>query len=527
MFASSLEEVVHKQGWPRLKLFSDLRLGNTQVTEQFTALILAGVAAVVIGGVAHMGAHRNQTANLAMGEPFAHDMAIEFADNSQPILSVAAEQPVSEAEEAAARDEFAMTNATPEGLLAPLTLAPVAAPLVQQLAAAVAPPPKPEHIVRTAEIGRKGSLSGLLVAEADLDDSEVSAVTKALATVYKGKLARGVELSMRFTQIGDDETFDGLSFQPDFTTEVRVTRLADGSFKADKINTPLERQRNAVEGTVRGSLVESGVARGVPRNVMSSMLRAFSHEVDFQRDIHAGDKFRVLYDQPRAKNGQAVGDATIIYAAIEGREVKKAVYRVIYNDGTAEYFNDRGEGVRRGLMRTPIDGAHVTSNYGMRRHPILGYSKFHQGVDFAAPAGTPIFAAGDGVVEEAGFHGSYGRFILIKHRNGLETAYGHMSRFARALREGDHVGQGDVIGYVGSTGRSTGPHLHFEVRVNDAPVNPLSVSMHVGSQLSGKGMVQFNAGKSAIDAEFRRRAVATKETPVKVASRGKLKAGEE
>ncbi len=497
-----------------MKLFSDLRLNNAQMSEQFTALILAGVAAVVIGGVAHMSAHRHQ---LVRSVPAAQNYANNYV-NSQPI--------VRSVKEAAPAEVVATAQVAPvqpqrpapslfmtSGDLPPLVLAPVAAPVLADAAAMLeqAVPPKPEHIVRTAEITRNNALNNLLVAEADLENAEVTAITKALALVYKGRYPRGLEVSMRFTRLGDDETFDGLTFQPEPTVEVQVNRLADGSYKAEKLITPLERQRNAVEGTIKTSLIEAGIAQGVPRNVMSAMVRAFSHEVDFQRDLHPGDKFRVLYDQAHAKNGQPVGEATIIYAAIETSEAKKAIFRVIYNDGTTEYFNDIGESVRRGLMRTPIDGAHVSSSYGMRRHPILGYSKFHQGVDFSAPTGTPVLAAGDGVVEEVGFRSGYGRFVLLRHRNGLETAYAHMSRFARGINPGDHVSQGDVIAFVGASGRATGPHLHFEVRVNSQPVNPLTVNMQAGSKLAGRSLAQFKAGKVAIEAEFRRRALTVKD----------------
>lgn len=494
-----------------MKLFSDLRLNNTQVTEQFTALILAGVAAVVIGGVAHMGAHRT-VAPRALAASFAQDVREDFS-NSQPIVR-SVSHVVASAEVAV--EHASKTRAQPlllSGTLPPVAVAPVASLMVQQVVVALEQVNvRPEHIVRTAEIGRNNSLNNLLVSEADLEAEEVAAITKALAAVYKGKYQRGLEVSLRFTHTGDDEVFDGLTFQPEPTTEVQVTRMASGAFKAEKINTPLERLRHAVESTIKTTLIDAGLSQGVPRNVMSSMVRAFSHEIDFQRDLHPGDKFRVLYDQPQTKNGQPIGESTIIYAAIEeaGGE-KKAIYRVIYGDGTAEYFNEQGESVRRGLMRTPIDGAHMTSNFGMRRHPILGYSKFHQGVDFSAPTGTPIFAAGDGVVEEVGYKSGYGRFVLLKHRTGLETAYAHMSRFARGLEVGEHVSQGEVIAFVGATGRATGPHLHFEVRVEGQPINPLKVNMQAGSKLSGKSLAQFKSGKTAIESEFRRRSLTVRE----------------
>lgn len=509
-----------------MKLLSDLRLNNAQVSEQFTALILAGVAAVVIGGVAHMGAHRHGSLRLslptvAVGQPTAAD---DFS-NSQPIVRSVRDMPVAGQTVATAIEKPVVEAPAPtpsfllSGTLPPIALAPVATPWVAETVAVLEQvAAKPEHIVRTAEISRSNALQNLLSVEADLENAEVAAITKALSAVYKGKYPRGLEVSLRFTRLGDEETFDGLTFQPEPTLEIKVARLADGSFKAEKIVTPLERQRNAVAGNIRTTLIEAGLEHGVPRSVMSAMVRAFSHEIDFQRDLHPGDKFRVLYDQPYSKNGQPVGDATIIYAAIETGGVKHAIFRVIYSDGTAEYFNDQGESVRRGLMRTPIDGAHVSSTFGMRRHPIMGYSKFHQGVDFAAPSGTPVLAAGDGVIQDIGYRSGYGNFILVRHRAGLETAYAHMSRFARGVRKGDTVNQGDVIAYVGSTGRSTGPHLHFEVRVDGQQINPMKVNMQAGSRLSGKALAQFKAGKVAIEAEFRRRALTAKGDTVKLAA---------
>jgi murein DD-endopeptidase MepM/ murein hydrolase activator NlpD len=495
-----------------LKLLSDLRLSNARVTEQFTALILTGVTAVVIGGVVHLGAHRQPVA-LNQSGMIIGENAPTFAttEAASPIFAAMDAAPV--AEDTAVADTPAPEKSKTAVALQPLAMAPLAASALQDATsalkqAALAPPARSEDLVRTAEIGRNRSLASLLASEAELDSADTQAILRALATVHKEKLPRGLEISMRFALANDDEILQKITFQPTVTTEVRVSRQADGSFKAEKVDTPLERHRSAVAGTIRTNLIEAGLANGVPRNVMSSMIRAFSHEIDFQRDIHPGDKFRVLYDQPKAKNGQAVGDATIIYAAIETKASKRAVYRVIYKDGSAEYFNDRAESVKRGLMRTPIDGARMSSGFGMRRHPIMGYSKFHQGVDFAAATGTPIFAAGDGVVTAAEFQGGYGRIVIIRHRNGLETAYAHMSRFGRGLQVGDRLNQGDVIGYVGSSGRSTGPHLHFEVRVNGQAINPMNVNMASGSRLTGKTLAQFNAGKAVIESEFRRRTLA-------------------
>ena len=200
-----------------------------------------------------------------------------------------------------------------------------------------------------------------------------------------------------------------------------------------------------------------------------------------------------------------------------GDEVKP-IYRVIFADNSVDYFDAAGHSTRRALLRTPVAAAHITSGFGMRIHPLLGYSKMHKGVDFGAPIGTPIFAAGSGTVEEIGFKNGFGRFIKIRHDGHLETAYGHMSRFNSRLYRGAHVDQGQVIAYVGMSGRATGAHLHFEVHVNGAEVNPLSVKMPTGRVLEGAQMAQFKSGQTRIRAEFTNLIDHKAQASVKVAS---------
>jgi murein DD-endopeptidase MepM/ murein hydrolase activator NlpD len=235
---------------------------------------------------------------------------------------------------------------------------------------------------------------------------------------------------------------------------------------------------------------------------MAALIRVYAHDIDFQRDIHPGDSFEILYDQPKTAQGKAVGEGAIIYAAMHiGGEIKP-IYRVTFADKTVDYFDAQGHSAKRALLRTPVSAGHITSGFGMRIHPILGYSKMHKGVDFGAPIGTPIFAAGSGTIEEIGFKNGFGRYIRIRHSGNLETAYGHMSRFNTKLYRGAHVNQGEVIAYVGMSGRATGPHLHFEVHVNGVQVNPLSVKLPTGRVLEGAQLLQFKDGQSRIRDEF-------------------------
>ena len=226
-----------------------------------------------------------------------------------------------------------------------------------------------------------------------------------------------------------------------------------------------------LSGTIKSSLYASASKAGMTPRDAQRVADVFRYIVDFQRDLRKGDEFEALFER---KDDGTLG--TIVYAKLTNRGSKIALYRGLAMDGTPGYFDATGRSNKRSIMRTPIAGAKISSRFGMRLHPILGYNKMHRGVDFSAPRGTPIFAAGDGIVEYAGYRGAYGKFIRIRHSGKFETAYAHLSRFAPVAKPGQRVRQGDVIGYVGSTGRSTGPHLHFEIREHGTRVNPMAVA---------------------------------------------------
>ena len=226
------------------------------------------------------------------------------------------------------------------------------------------------------------------------------------------------------------------------------------------------------------------------------MTDIFRYSVDFGRDLRKGDHFEALFE--KGANG-SYGD--ILYAKLTNRGSEIALYRGV-DDVTGEvgYFDAAGKTNKRTLMRTPLAGAQVSSHFGMRRHPVLGYSKMHRGTDFRARTGTPIFAAGDGIVEYLGRKGAYGNYIRIRHNGTFETAYAHMSRFAANLNSGDRVRQGEVIGYVGSTGRSTGPHLHFEILEHGNQINPLNIAdFGPVKGLGGPALSRFKVRVSRIE----------------------------
>ena len=239
------------------------------------------------------------------------------------------------------------------------------------------------------------------------------------------------------------------------------------------------------------------------------LIRIYSWDVDFQRDINNGDKFEILFEKLFTEKGEFVRTGNVIYGNLLLRTKKYPLYRYETSKGTIDYFDDNGRSARKALLRTPINGARLSSRYGKRRHPILGYNKMHRGVDFAAPRGTPIYAAGRGTIVKLGRNGAYGNYIRIRHGSGLETAYAHLSRFRRGLRVGARVPQGKVIGYEGSTGRSTGPHLHYEILKNSRQINPLTLKMVSGKKLTGKELKLFHSKRTKIEKQYGEKSYST------------------
>jgi murein DD-endopeptidase MepM/ murein hydrolase activator NlpD len=369
------------------------------------------------------------------------------------------------------------------------------------VAAAIAP--TPVSATREAELDEGQTFSEMLTDQ-DIAEGDALAASNALSKAYDmRRLRAGQDFTLSFTRTPTKETLTGVTFQPEDTKEISLARAADGSFSAHVNLIPVTRHRIAAGGEIHSTLYEAGDHAGVSHALMASLIRIYSHNIDFQRDVHPGDHFEVLFDQSRTAKGKLVGDSTIVYAKLTMDGKAHALYRVTFNDGTADYFDERGQSVRRALLRTPVAAAHITSGFGMRIHPLLGYSKMHKGIDFGAPIGTPIFAAGSGTIDEIGFKNGYGRYIRIRHNGTMATAYAHMSRFAGNLFSGSRVSQGQVIGYVGMSGRATGPHLHFEVQVNGQQVNPMSVNaMPTGRTLDGKMLVLFKDGQNKIKQEF-------------------------
>jgi murein DD-endopeptidase MepM/ murein hydrolase activator NlpD len=242
------------------------------------------------------------------------------------------------------------------------------------------------------------------------------------------------------------------------------------------------------------SFYHAALQQHIPEKTILKLLRVHSYDVDFKQKVRPGDSFEVFFD---GGNDEEVGELLYTSMTINGQTRK--FYRFRTPDDVVDYYDEQGNSAKKFLMRNPVKGGRYTSGYGDRRHPLLKYLRMHTGVDWAAPAGTPILAAGDGTVEKVGREGGYGNYVRIRHVNGFATAYGHMLRFAPGMEKGVTVKQGQVIGFVGSTGLSTGPHCHFEVMVNNQFVNPMTIQVPRGLQLTGRQLAEFQRERKRIE----------------------------
>ena len=353
--------------------------------------------------------------------------------------------------------------------------------------------------VQTAqlEIAAGGTLMNALL-DLGIDTVQADASIDVLRDVFNPRSIRAGQ-TIDVTYNGADLL--GMDFSPRAGERIEVA-LGEEGYVAREIVLPTERSLEAMEGTIVTSLYGAAEEAGVPLAVLADLIRAYSFDVDFQREIRTGDAFEVLYEVFRDENGNVVRYGAPLFAELNVSGVTLPIYRYTPDSGFTDYFNDKGESVRKALLRTPVDGAKITSGFGMRDHPLLGYSRMHKGVDFGAPTGTPILAAGDGTIEFIGNNSGYDKYIRIRHNSTYKTAYAHMSRFASDLAVGSRVRQGQVIGYVGSTGQSTGPHLHYEVLVNNEQINPLDIKLPSGEVLAGAELDRFYRERDAMDAQY-------------------------
>jgi len=273
--------------------------------------------------------------------------------------------------------------------------------------------------------------------------------------------------------------------------EKLIVSINSNSIKIENKILEKTSYQTSKEFNINNSLYSDGLKNNLPQDILIKLIRLFSFDLDFQRDIKKNTLVSVLYEYDQIKDNNKFEYKDIFYALININGNKLEYFRFLTDDGFVDYFNKDGKNVKKSILKTPLDGARLSSNFGMRKHPILGYNKMHKGVDFAAPTGTPIYAGGNGVIEFIGNNGGYGKYIRIRHNNEYKTAYGHMSGFKKGLSKGLRVNQGEIIGYVGSTGKSTGPHLHYEIIFQNEQINPLKLKLPSGKVLKGKELSKF------------------------------------
>lgn len=351
-------------------------------------------------------------------------------------------------------------------------------------------PPQPVLHETTVTVRRGDTLASIL-AQAGVHHTTTHRVAKALRPHFDPRDLKVGQVLTLTLGLGESSPLHGISLRTDPLTTVSVyVDPASGTAEASTDVLPTTLRPLVVEGSIDSSLYAAAGGK-VPGSVLAEMVGLFSYDVDFQRDLRPGDSFAVMVNEQVAADGAVVDHSAITYAAMTLSGITYEVFRHTTSDGETAHYDRDGDSVRKALLRTPVNGARLSSGYGMRKHPILGYSRMHKGVDFAAPTGTPIYAAGDGVVEQAGWNGGYGKYVRIRHGGSFKTAYAHLSRLGKGVGTGRRVKQGQVIGYVGSTGRSTGPHLHYEILQNDRQVNPRKVRFPAGRKLTGDELAQF------------------------------------
>lgn len=368
----------------------------------------------------------------------------------------------------------------------------------------VAPPPVVWEAPETLPVKlRRGETLEAAVMRAGVAPSEAQ---KAVAVIRASFDPSEMQPGLRFeTSVSPQRGVDSngrliaLSLRPTPARLITLARMPDHAFSLSDEEEKVIEGPSVVEGEVRGTLYASAKQVGVSGGAMKELVKAFASKLDFQRDIKAGSRFRMVVDQTRTESGVVIATGDLLYAELEAKGKTTRFYRFERDNGKVEWLDEGAQTQKGSLLKTPVVGARMSSGFGMRRHPILGYNKMHQGVDFAAGSGTAVVAAGDGVVVEMRRWGGYGNWLRIRHASGYESGYAHLSKYASDLNVGDRVRQGDLVAYVGSTGRSTGPHLHHEIWLKGQRVDPKGLKIPTSTGLEGKELIAFRALKKKVD----------------------------
>ena len=338
-----------------------------------------------------------------------------------------------------------------------------------------------------------------ILKKLDINSNDIKIISNNLKQKKLTNIYAGRTLSIVLKKLNNgSNTVVNLVYPINNTLSIEIRKNKDNFIVKENI-LKLYKKEVVIKNEIKSSLYSAAIKSKIEPNIIVEFARIFGFEVDFQRDIRKGDWFEILYERFEDDNNIVQDTGKIIYASmfVNGAEIN--LYNFKDGSGDIGFYDLKGKSIVKSLMKTPINGARLSSSYGMRKHPILGYNKMHKGTDFAAPSGTPIMASGAGKVIRARWCGGGGNCVKIKHNSTYQTVYAHMKSFARGIKEGRRVKQGQIIGYVGSTGMSTGPHLHYEVIVNGKKVNSQKLKLPSGKILKGKTREEFELARIKID----------------------------
>ena len=358
---------------------------------------------------------------------------------------------------------------------------------------------------------KKGDTLGAILRKQDLPNSDIrdliklakdQKITSQLKIGQKLIFEYSIQLSEKESSDLNEELYslDRMVFVKDKIHSIEFVRQ-DDKFITHNIKAPLKKLITQYNATINSSLIASLKKAGMSTNSIVRLINAYSHQIDFQRQIRAGDKVTVITEKFVTENDEFSHHGKILYANLNSQKTDYNIYRFSPSGKKEDlqFFSEDGQSIKSTLLRTPVKVARISSHYGYRKkHPVLGYGRMHKGVDFAASIGTPIYASGNGTISFISWKSGYGRFILVRHDKTLSTAYAHASKFAKGLKKGSRVKQGDIIAFVGKSGRVTGPHLHYEVRINGKQVNPMKFKSKPGIKLTGAKLTNFNKYKEKI-----------------------------
>ena len=364
-----------------------------------------------------------------------------------------------------------------------------------------------EHIIKTLTVQKGDSFISIL-SSMGLNYEEAHNLYLTFKKVYNPANIR-IGQKIVIEGIYDNKlkklsSLEKITIQQNQIKSFSLVKNENGKFETQVNEEELIAEVNSASGTIRGALSKSMSNQGVPNKIIQEFIKIFSYSVDFRRDVRKGDKFEIVYENNITKDGKVASYGNILYAGLQLRKEKIALYRYADSKGNVDYYTEKGQAMKKTLHKKPLSfqNARISSPFGKRRHPIKKRWIIHWGVDYAAPKGTKIFAGGDGVVQVAKYNGGYGNYIKIRHNSEYSTAYGHMWKFAKGIKPGKRVKQGQVIGYVGSTGLSTGPHLHYEVIRNGKRVNPTTIRAATGNNLAGKDLKKFKVMVADIKSSY-------------------------